>query len=164
MIRLRAGGPLLLSLAVLASAALAGGSCSKGRGEAPGRSAATDGHRPAATVDIERVEGGTPAEQHHPTHPVDACARINHHSYASRQKGVCGPPEDDGTGPLCHHRLHFADGAYEWQYTDMLISGKYACDGLKIRALTPDPQSGHLDLPTGHIFWEGVEYVPVRNQ
>jgi hypothetical protein len=60
--------------------------------------------------------------------------------------------------------LHFANGEYEWQYTDMLISGKYACEGLEIRALTPDPQSGRLDVRTGHIFWEGVEYVPARDK
>jgi hypothetical protein len=70
-------------------------------------------------------------------------------------------PTTTGTEPICHHRLHFTDGSYDWQYTDMVISGSYVCEGLQIRALDPEPIRGRLDPETGHIFWDGLEYLPV---
>jgi hypothetical protein len=161
VVRLRGSGPLRMSFAMLVSATTAGSGCSSTYSGTSSPSTAADAQR-ATTAGPEHGEGGTPAEQGAPGDPVDACIQINRQRYASRQQVVCGPPHDDGTEPLCHNGLYFADGEYEWQYTDMLISGSYTCEGLQIRAVTPEPKSGHLDPRTGHILWDGVEYVPVR--
>jgi hypothetical protein len=147
----------LLSLGFIGGAAL---SCSRAGGTAPSAAADAPG---TATVQINPVDGG--AQRAAPVEPsaeADACVRIEGQRYKSRDKQECGPPEEDGTVSRCHWRLRFSKGEYEWQYTDMLMNGKYACEGLTIRETAPEAHSGRLDPRTGHVFWEGVEYVPDR--
>jgi hypothetical protein len=130
--------------------------------EAPAPGDATDA-RARPKIHIEDVDAGNSTGGAEPR--VDTCSTIQRQQrYASRQQMVCGPAGDDGREPRCRWQLRFRNGEYEWQYTDMLISGRYVCDGLEIRAVTPEQRSGRLDPRTGNISWDGVEYVPVQSQ
>lgn len=112
----------------------------------------------------------TPSARQHPqpgdgTAPAaevaDVCAELRRQgAYVSRVDFECGPPLEGRPAPRCHSRIEFSEGTYQWRHTDMVFTGTYTCEGFQIRG---DEHHGTFDPETGHLRWEGVEYVPATD-
>jgi len=55
----------------------------------------------------------------------------------------------------CNWTIDFAAGQYDFAYSDVIEMGAYTCDGATIDG---GNYTGVLDLGTGILTWDGVEY------
>lgn len=112
------------------------------------------GERPQAATTAAPQGKSTAAEER------SACAQLREgEQYVSTEELVCGPPVDDHPAPRCRSRITFSGGRYQWRHTDMVFIGEYHCEGLRIIG---EEHSGRYEPATGRLYWEGLEYEPVK--
>ena len=85
------------------------------------------------------------------------CEALDGMQYESVDQHECGRGPN---GPLmCHWQISFADGRFNWSYSDVMESGPYTCDGNTITAGQPNRDyTGTIDPATGRLTWQGIEY------
>jgi len=87
----------------------------------------------------------------------DVCAFLDGKSFASVAELECGLTVD---GPLpCHWSVSFADGRYDWHFSDVGQNGSFTCDGATITG--SGGISGTYDFDTGTLTWDDVVYMQV---
>ena len=89
----------------------------------------------------------------------DACQEIEGRTYLSVEQYECGLGPD---GPeLCTWSISFANGEYDWAYSDIGATGSYTCDGAVITGMSSATQfDGFLDQETGILTWNSIDYQP----
>jgi len=91
---------------------------------------------------------------------TDACEALEGKSFRSVELLNCGLGPPDAPEPLCHWPISFAEGQFEWMYTDIAESGTYTCQGLEVLGLGAGDRDlvGSYDSQTGILTWDGVQY------
>lgn len=89
---------------------------------------------------------------------ADACAEIEGQTYLSVEQFECG--QDPGNPELCNWSLTFADGNFDWRFSDILSNGTYTCDGPMVFGNPSDSNEipGYLDAETGILTWNQIDY------
>lgn len=89
---------------------------------------------------------------------ADACAEIEEQWFSSIDVYECGLGPDGGT-EQCNWTLYFAQGEYEWSFSDIVSMGSYTCDGAAIVGTSAGTNfDGYLDAQTGVLTWNQVAY------
>jgi len=85
----------------------------------------------------------------------DVCAFLDGKAFASVAELECGLTPD---GPLpCRWSVSFADGRYDYHFSDVQQSGSFTCNGGTITG--SGGVSGTYDFDTGTLLWDGVAYM-----
>jgi hypothetical protein len=86
----------------------------------------------------------------------EPCATIAGHTFTSVDSMECGLAADGGINSCPWTVMFSSDGTFRWRYSDIGQQGTYRCEG---GALLAQGVTASYDATTGHLTWEGADYV-----
>jgi hypothetical protein len=87
---------------------------------------------------------------------IDACAEVQDQTYYSIEQYECGQTPDGVA--MCNWTISFADGEFNWAFSDIASTGSYSCDGAVLTAMSTGTEYlGFLD-ETGILTFNEIEY------
>jgi hypothetical protein len=87
-----------------------------------------------------------------------SCAGLASSTFRSVTEQECGLTPDGAA--MCRWRLTFTLTTVQWQYSDVVETGTFACSGGVVSAqLGSRPITAQYDAATRTVVWEGLSYV-----